>query len=39
MGNRLRHRAAATAEKRMVITLEDSKPPAGAHGIQDSAGE
>jgi hypothetical protein len=29
MGKRLRHTAAATAEKRMVVILEDSTPPAG----------
>jgi hypothetical protein len=37
MGSRQRHTAAATVEKRMVISIEDSKPPAGGHSFQNSA--
>src|SRR5579863_942549 len=36
-GSRQRHTAAATVEKRMVISIEDSKPPAVGHSIQNSA--
>jgi hypothetical protein len=32
MANRLRHTAAATVAKRTGHLLQDSKPPAGAHG-------
>src|SRR5258708_18929555 len=32
-----RHTAAATVERRMVISIEGSKPPAAAHSIQNSA--